>query len=134
MIIAAVLFGYFGFMSGLTPFNQAGQYVLFFEVLIWTLRVGAIGFAISVVLTFVTPLFGGLLYALVGVLTSTGLVVVGVWDLLDPNAAALSPFFAFLFAAFNGWGSIVTLRGVWPYLKAKMNQPGRDSFGLPPDA
>lgn len=132
MIIAAFLFSYFAFghhlqLPGVAPLktHQNGQLIPMWLLMVWTLRIGAIGFTLSVVLTFIAPLAGGLLYGVVGLLTSIGLVVVGVMDILDTQyAAAISPLLAFLFAAFNGWGSVMTLRGVWPIMRARTRLKG----------
>lgn len=113
MVISAALFAYFGFFAGMTATAADGTFVLFFAILLWTLRAGAIGFALSAVLTFASPLLANLLYALVGLGTSIGLVIVAVMDIADKTyIAAIPPFWAFVFAAWNGYGSWTSLREI----------------------
>jgi hypothetical protein len=113
MFISAALFGYFGFFIGLTSTTAAGQVVFFFALLVWTLKVGAIGFIVSAVLTLIAPLAGNLVYAVIGLLTAAALVVIGFMDIADTqHAAALPPLLAFLFAAWNGYGSWYGLKAV----------------------
>jgi hypothetical protein len=119
MFISAALFGYFVFFMGLTSTTAAGQVVFFFALLVWTLKVGAIGFLLSALLTFGSPLAGNLLYSVVGLLTAAALIVVGVMDIADTqNAAALPPALAFLFAAWNGYGSWYGLKAVFSIMRA----------------
>jgi hypothetical protein len=111
MFVSTALFAYFGFFRGMTPTAGNGQFVLFFAILLWTLRIGAIGFGVAVVLSFIAPMFASLVYALFGLGTSIGLVVVAVMDIQDTTyVAAIAPFWAFLFAAWNGYGSWMSLR------------------------
>ena len=113
MFISAAIFGYFGFFMGLTSTTAGGNFIFFFALLVWTLKIGAVGFLLSALLTFGTPLVGNLVYSVIGLLTAAGLIIVGVMDIADSrNAAALPPVLAFLFAAWNGWGSWSGLRAV----------------------
>ena len=126
MFISAALFGYFGFFMGLTSTTAAGQVVFFFALLVWTLKVGAIGFIVSAVLTLVAPLGGNLIYAVIGLLTAVALVVIGIMDIADTqNAAALPPLLAFLFAAWNGYGSWFGLKAVLSIMRASRAGSGR---------
>lgn len=124
MIISAVLFGYFGFFAGMTSATAGGQVVLFYAILLWTLRIGAIGFALSAGLSFILPLIGNLVYALFGIGTSIGLVIVAVMDIADTShIAAIPPFWAFLFAAWNGYGSWMSLREIVAARSAGVESP-----------
>ena len=128
MLLSAAIFAYFGFFIGLTSTTAGGQFVFFFAPLMWTVKIAAIAFAVSAVVTFVAPLPGNLLYAVVGLLSSVALVVVGVMDLADKQyVAAMPPLLACLFAAWNGYGS-------WTGLKAglrlqRAGSPGERTFG-----
>jgi len=111
MLISAALFGYFGFMSGMTATTAAGEFVVFFAILLWTLRAGAIAFTLAALLSFFDHRAGALLYGVTGLATAAGLAVVGVMDLADPaRAAAIPPLLAFVFAILNGCGSWGALR------------------------
>jgi hypothetical protein len=128
MLISAAIFGYFGFFTGLTAQTAAGNTVFFFALLLWTLRVTAIAFVVSAALTAVQPLAGNLIYSVFGILSAVGLVVVGVMDLADAqHAAAIPPLLAFLFAAWNGYGSWTGLRAVMAIAAAKRaeERPGQ---------
>lgn len=111
MLLSAAIFGYFGFFIGLTGQTAAGQTVFFFSLLVWTLRVSAIGFIVSALLTFVQPIAANLLYAVIGLGAAIGFAVVGIMDLMDAqHGAAVPPILAFLFAAWNGYGAWSGLR------------------------
>lgn len=111
MLLSAAIFAYFGFFMGMTATAADGQFVLFFALLLWTLRISAVVFAAAALITFVLPRIGSLIYAVGGLLSAAGFVVVGVWDMIDQTyAAAISPFLAFLFAAWNGYGAWTGLR------------------------
>ncbi len=113
MFFSTILFGYFGFFMGLTANSTSGAFVFFFAALLWTLRISAIGFLASALVTFVQPLFGNLLYSVVGLLSAAGLLLVGVMDIVDAqNSAALPPVLAFLFAGLNGYTSWAGLQAV----------------------
>lgn len=113
MFLSAALFGYFGFFFGLTSLSTSGEWVFMYALLVWALRGGAIGFLASGIMATVHPIAGNLLYCVVGALTAIALAGVGILDVLDTQrAAALPPLLAFLFAAWNGYGSWVGLREV----------------------
>lgn len=130
MLLSAAIFAYFGFFIGLTSTTAGGQFVFFFALLLWTAKIGAIGFAVSAVMSFVAPLPGNLLYAVAGLLSSVALVVVGVMDLADNRyAAAMPPVLAFLFAAWNGYGSWLGLKAVLQVQRAR--SAAERTFGSP---
>jgi hypothetical protein len=130
MFISAAIFGYFGFFFGLTSTTTAGNVVFFFGLLLWTLRIAAIGFLLSGLLTFAAPLAGNLLYSVTGLLSAAGLVLVGIMDLADAQrAAAISPVLAFLFAAWNGYGAWSGLRSVAVLLQARSPRAGSSREG-----
>lgn len=111
MLLSAAIFGYFGFFIGLTPTTASGEFVLFFAILLWTLRIGAIVFAAAGLLTMVAPVAGNAVYAIGSLVTALGLVTVGIMDMLDTQrAAAIPPVLAFIFAAWNGYGAVSGLR------------------------
>ena len=125
MFVSAAIFGYFGFFIGLTATTAAGNVVFFFGLLLWTLRITAIGFLLSGLLTITAPLGGNLLYSVIGLLSAAALVLVGILDLADTqHAAALPPVLAFLFAAWNGYGAWSGLRSVRALTQARGPREG----------
>jgi hypothetical protein len=111
MLVSAALFGYFGFLTGMTATTAGGEFVLFFAILLWTLRVGAVAFAAAAILALFRPRLAAMIYGVAGLLTAAGLAVVGAMDWLDPvRASAIPPVLAFIFAVLNGLGSWSALR------------------------
>ncbi|MHC4219923.1 MAG: hypothetical protein ACYSU7_15885 [Planctomycetota bacterium] len=111
MLLSALIFGYFGLNMSETAVD--GEWVLFFALLTWTLRISAGLFILSAVLTFVVPVFGNLLYALAGVVGAGLFLVVAVMDIADDKYDASVPWVLLLvFAAWNGYGSWLALRAV----------------------
>jgi len=113
MFLSAALFGYFGFFIGLKATTADGTVVWFFALLLWTLRLAAIGFLLSAVFSLTAPLVGEGLYAVIGLASAAAFVTIGVADVLDTQRmAALPPLLAFFFAAWNGLASFSGLRMV----------------------
>ena len=113
MFLSAAIFAYFGFFMRLSTTTAAGDTVLMWVILLWTLRIGAIMFALAGALTFVSPLSGNAMYAAGSALSAIGLLAVGVMDLLDDqHAAAIPPILAFIFAAWNGYGAWASMREI----------------------
>jgi hypothetical protein len=111
MLLSAAIFGYFGFFVGLTATTTSGEFVLFYAILLWTLRAGAIIFALAGILSLFAPLAGNIVYLLGSAVTAIGLLAVGVMDVLDnQRAAAIPPVLAFIFAAWNGYGAWASAR------------------------
>jgi hypothetical protein len=110
MILSALIFGYFGFRMSSTALD--GEFVLFFALLTWTLRISAGLFVLSAILTFVVPVVGNLLYALVGVVGAGLFVVVAVMDIADPYDASVPWWLLLVFAAWNGYSSWLALRAI----------------------
>lgn len=113
MLISAALFGFFGFfmVNWNTP-GVNGQAVLFRVLCGWTLKVSAIVFIISAVLTMVNRTAGNLLYSAAGLIGAVLFVIVAILDVLDPqhSTVAYGPAILLLFAAWNGYGSWASLR------------------------
>jgi hypothetical protein len=114
MLIAAALFGYFGFGSSWVhryTTDSPPQLLIMVVVLMWTLRAGCVAFALSAVLAMAGSISGLLLYAVVGLLTSIAMLTVAVWDYTTPQYfSGVSPFLLLIFAAWNGYSSIEQLR------------------------
>lgn len=105
MLLSAGIFAYFGFATTWIYTGVNGQFLLFVALLDWTLKITAIAFAISTVLTFASAFVGNLLYAIAGVLSAIMFVIVAILDIMDAQHTAMSPLLLFIFAAWNGYGS-----------------------------
>lgn len=112
MLLSAALFGYFGFAYSWDPTGVDGQFLPFVVIVEWSLKGGAIGFVIAAVLSFLAAWPAEILYAAVGIITAVGFVVGGTLDLLDDQHTVMSPFLLFFFAAWNGYGSIMSLKSL----------------------
>ncbi len=77
------------------------RYLLFVDIISWTIRGSAVGFLVAALLTMVHPFGGNLLYAVVGLAGAVGLVVGGTLDLLDAQPLGMNPVLLFLFAAWH---------------------------------
>ena len=117
MLVSAGLFAYFGFGS-----NWAHQYtnstppvLLPIVVLLkWTMKGGAIVFALAAVLSMVGSLVGPLIYSLAGLVTAMIFVAVGVWEMTNSQGyySGVPAIVLFIFAAWNGYGSWIGLQEV----------------------
>ncbi|MEM7228289.1 MAG: hypothetical protein AAF432_05660 [Planctomycetota bacterium] len=124
MIVSAVLFAYFGFYLNLQTTNSSGQTVPLWVYFAWLMRGACIGFVIAIVLKFIAGALGDLVYFIMGILCGVGLLVLGIWDVRDTTyIAPLVPFWAFVFAAWNLWGSVAGLRAI---MARRRRTPARD--------
>jgi hypothetical protein len=114
MLLSALIFAFFGFVIGWITQDANGRTLLFMVLWVWTLRISAVVFAASAVITFIKPVIGNLLYALTGVVGAGLFVVIAVMDIADTEhtVMAYGPVILVLFAVWNGYGSWSALRGV----------------------
>lgn len=105
MFLSALLFGYFGFIA-----FAPNPSLLLFQLVLWTLRIAAIAFAATGVLTVLRFRLAAPVYLLVSVLTVIMFLVLGVWHFVDPKIANQNGFLLLIFAAFNGWGVMEEIR------------------------
>lgn len=114
MLIAAALFGYFGFYMGWAhryTTQTPPQLLMMVAALMWSLRIGCIAFAVAGLLALVGAPVALLLYAVAGLGTAIVFVAVAVWDLTTPQYYSGVPAFILLiFAAWNGFSSVQGLR------------------------
>ena len=103
--MSAAIFGYFGFSTIWIHTGSNGETLAFVIILEWSLKGGAVGFALSGVLSLIASRPGEYLYAIIGMISSLGLVAAGVLDLRDTVHTAMSPVLLFIFAAWNGFSS-----------------------------
>jgi hypothetical protein len=120
MLISAGLFAYFGFGSSwvhqytaatATPPNQ---WLPMVAVLEWSLKGGAVAFGLAAVISMAGSIFGPMLYAATGLITSLAFIAVAIWQWTNPQGyySGMSPLLLVLFAAWNGFGSYSSLREV----------------------
>lgn len=112
MFLSAAIFGYFGFWTTWLHTGVDGQTLAFVVIEEWTLKACAVGFAASGLLSFALPRPAEFLYAGLGLLSAVAFVIAGVLELLDEKHSAMGPFMLFIFAAWNGFGSISALRSL----------------------
>jgi len=112
MVISAALFGCFGFAVTYNYYGVNGQFLFFVALLEWTLKISAIAFGLTAILTMALPLPGVVLYGVVGLLSAAALLVAAALDLMDPQHTAMSPFILIILALWNGYASISGLRDV----------------------
>ena len=105
MLLSAAIFAFFGVATSWNYTGVNGQFLLFVALLDWSLKIAAIGFAVSAVLTFLSAFAGNLLYSTVGILSAVMFVIVAVLDLMDSQHTAMHPVLLLVFAAWNGYGS-----------------------------
>lgn len=111
MLVSAGLFAYFGFGTTWNHYSVVdGRFLLFVALLDWTLKATAVGCGVAFVLTLIKPALGNGVYAVVGLLSAVMLAVVGVMDMADTQHTAMEPILLFIFAAWNGYGSWLSLR------------------------
>lgn len=113
MLISAAIFGYFGFTSSFIYHSAStGQLLIYVPLLDWTLKATAIAFLVSGLLTFKLPLLGNTIYATVGLLSAVMFLVVAMLDFADKQHTVMSPLLLLVFAAWNGYGSWLSLREI----------------------
>ena len=107
MFFSALLFGYFGFVQ-----LSGNQSILVFQLMVWTLRIAAIGFAASGVLTIMRVRLASPLYLVLSAGSVIMFVVLGVWHFLDPSVGNTNGILLLVFAAFNSWGVWDEIKGI----------------------
>ena len=113
MILSAAIFGYFGFSTSWNYYSVInGQFLLFVALLDWTLKVSAIAFLVSAVITYVHTLAGNILFGVVGLFGAILLLAIAGMDFLDKQHTAMSPLLLLIFAAWNGFASFSGLKEI----------------------
>ncbi len=107
MLLAAALFGYFGWAvttpNVMTPGGQPAWAALP-ATLHWTLRGASIGYGAAFLLTIVAPRPGMFLYGGTGFATAALMLVCAAWDFIDNQIGLLiPPFLLLIFAVWNGY-------------------------------
>ena len=133
MLLSAAIFAYFGFVtswahqytSASAP--QPNSLLPMVVLLKWTLRGAAIAFGASALVSLISPFAGALVFGVTGVITAISFVLVGIWELSNPNGyySGMPAILLFIFAAWNGYGSWSSLREL---LGARSAQPTHNEF------
>ena len=106
MLFGAAIFGYFGFFVGWGHERALDGHLLWAVVLLkWSLRIGAVLFALAALLAFARRSEAAIVDAIAAIGTAVAFVVVAIWDMTHPQySAGVHPLILLLFAAWNGWG------------------------------
>lgn len=117
MLISGGIFAYFGFAnSWVHQYTNTTPPVLLPMVVLlkWSLRIGAIAFGVSALISFTGSVFGPLLYAIVGLITAVIFAIVAIWEWTNPNGyySGVPAILLIIFAAWNGFGSYSGLREI----------------------
>jgi hypothetical protein len=134
MLISAGLMAYFGFASSWahqytnSSAPQPNTLLPMVVLLKWTLRGGAIACGAAAVLSMMGLTLGPLLYSVTGLITAVLFVVVGVWEMTNPNGyfSGVPYILLFIFAAWNGYGSWMGLADI---LARRGTPPGAGASG-----
>lgn len=112
MVLGALIFGYFGFVMGWAHERTLDDELLWAVVLLkWSLRIGAILFALSAVLAYARFGVASTIAGVTSLATSIAFLVVAAWDWSMPQySSGVHPLLLILFAAWNGWGGIEWIR------------------------
>ncbi|HMN95956.1 MAG TPA: hypothetical protein PKC43_09755 [Phycisphaerales bacterium] len=107
LVISIGLFGYFGFLFGLTDRAAPdGPVIPLFAAFLWTLRASAIGFAAALALLLLRSPLGNTLSGIVGLLSAVAFLSLAAWDWLDTSRSlAISPILLVLLGLWNGYAS-----------------------------
>lgn len=110
MFFSAALFGFFGFYYlNISYYDPSGQFVFFAALIDLTLKISAVAFLLSGVITMFNRMMGNLIYSVIGLIGALAFALGGVLDLLDPNNT-IQPILILLFAGWNGFSSYSSLR------------------------
>ena len=114
MFLSAAIFGFFGFMMAFPEIaSTTGKLIPMVVTLKWTLRMAAVAFLLSAVLSMANPRAGDIVYAGVSLIAAGMFVVVAVWDIMTPQyVSGVHWFLLLVFAAWNGYGSFSGLREI----------------------
>ena len=113
ILISAGLFAWFGFRTSWAhqyTNTQPPELVTMVVVLKWTLRVGAIAFGLSAILSMAGLRAGPAIYALAGVVTAALFLIVAIWDWSSPYYCGIPVVLLVIFAVWNGFSSWTGLR------------------------
>ena len=112
MFITAAIFGYFGFVMGFSTINAATNQTIPYVVLFMnTMKIGAVAFAVTGILTTVNRLYGNLTYNLLSIIAAVTFVIVAIMDIMDQQTTLITgaPYILIIVAAFMGFMAVAEL-------------------------
>jgi hypothetical protein len=102
-VLSALIFGYFGFLAGLSTGDASGTVPLYL-VTVWVLRVSAILFVAAAVVAMLGIRRATLISGLACAAATLGLLVVMVWSVADQQRdIAIHPLIMAICIAWNGY-------------------------------
>lgn len=100
----AAVFGYFGFVAGLSTTGNDGETVPLYTVFVWSMRVVALGALAAVLLALSGSRRAAPLYLAIMVLTAVCPLGCAVWDLADTTYnLACPPILLIISALWSGY-------------------------------
>lgn len=112
LLLSVLLFGYFGFFTSWVHERTLDGTLLPMVVLLkWTLRASTIGFALAALLVLARRREADLVAGVVGLLSAVAFGIVAVWDFSTPYSAGPPEILLAIFALWNGYVSVISLRG-----------------------
>ncbi|MDI9403490.1 MAG: hypothetical protein QM516_06415 [Limnohabitans sp.] len=113
-LISAAIFGYYGFLNDTVrdvTDDQTGQTVPLWIGFLWSMRLVALLFVLSVVMALRRTRGSLFVSGLGGMLAALLLAAFAVWDAMDQQYMLAAPgWLLVLFAAWNGYASAGSLR------------------------
>jgi hypothetical protein len=113
-LISAAIFGYYGFLNDTVRDvidDQTGQTVPLWIAFLWSMRLVAVLFLISVGMAMLRKRGSLFVSGLAGMTAALMLAAFAVWDAMDEQYMLAAPgWLLVLFAAWNGYASAGTLR------------------------
>lgn len=122
MLLSALLFGYVGYAM-IWPVGTSDAPNWIAIVMMWTMRLTAIGFGISLLVIFANTFLGELLYAVVGLVCAIGCGTVLAWGFAPDTSHPLHPLLLALFGAMTGFTSWQSLSGLMAVAGARRAAP-----------
>ena len=109
-LLSALIFGYYGFIAGLSTHGANGEPIALWIAFLWVLRAATILYVICTVLAWRRRPGAELAYGLCGLGATAGLAVIFVWDLISPDSTAVLPLLMAVLLVWNAYSSIGTMR------------------------
>ena len=109
--LTTAIFGYYGFLAGLSTTGDNGESVPLFLAFVWTMRVGSAASLACVLLALTGSRKAAPAYLVLAALATVGPLGCAVWDLIDANhALAASPVILLVFGVWNAYCLLTAAR------------------------
>lgn len=110
-MLSAAIFGYFGFFTGLSSDDGAGNIVPLYITTVWVLRIGAVLFAVAAMFALSGMREAGLFAGVAGAIATLGLAAVTAWSMIDPqHDIAVNHLIMIICIVWNAYSSFVSIR------------------------